>query len=113
MARIELCPHHGRERPSHPQYQSHSTTAIKRIKHSMKNNEKENISLIIETVFALPKDFHVLIVDDGSDDKTRLQVLEHSEVQEGSGVLLCVSQSHPIVSGLSNSADTPRMAQHL
>src|SRR4051812_4428671 len=33
-------------------------------------NEKENISLIIETVFALPKDFHVLIVDDGSPDGT-------------------------------------------
>lgn len=33
-------------------------------------NEKENISLIIEAVFALPKDFHVLIVDDGSPDGT-------------------------------------------
>ncbi|HEY5824243.1 MAG TPA: polyprenol monophosphomannose synthase [Cyclobacteriaceae bacterium] len=33
-------------------------------------NEKENISLIIEAVFALPKDFHLLIVDDGSPDGT-------------------------------------------
>jgi dolichol-phosphate mannosyltransferase len=33
-------------------------------------NEKENISLIIETVFGLPKDFHILIVDDGSPDGT-------------------------------------------
>jgi dolichol-phosphate mannosyltransferase len=33
-------------------------------------NEKENISLIIETVFALPKDFHILVVDDGSPDGT-------------------------------------------
>jgi len=33
-------------------------------------NEKENISLIIEAVFALPKDFHILIVDDGSPDGT-------------------------------------------
>jgi dolichol-phosphate mannosyltransferase len=33
-------------------------------------NEKENISLIIEAVFSLPKQFHVLIVDDGSPDGT-------------------------------------------
>lgn len=33
-------------------------------------NEKENISLIIEAVFNLPKDFDVLIVDDGSPDGT-------------------------------------------
>lgn len=33
-------------------------------------NEKENISLIIEAVLGLPKDFHILIVDDGSPDGT-------------------------------------------
>ena len=33
-------------------------------------NEKENISLIIEAVLSLPKDFHILIVDDGSPDGT-------------------------------------------
>ncbi len=33
-------------------------------------NEKENISLVIETVFTLPKDFDVLIVDDNSPDGT-------------------------------------------
>lgn len=33
-------------------------------------NEKENISMMIDTVFALPKDFHLLIVDDGSPDGT-------------------------------------------
>lgn len=33
-------------------------------------NEKENIQGIIEEVFSLPKDFHVLIVDDGSPDGT-------------------------------------------
>lgn len=33
-------------------------------------NEKENISLIIETVLALPKDFDLLIVDDNSPDGT-------------------------------------------
>ena len=33
-------------------------------------NEKENIERMIRTVFVLPKDFHVLIVDDGSPDGT-------------------------------------------
>ncbi len=33
-------------------------------------NEKENIEKMIRTVFALPKDFHLLIVDDGSPDGT-------------------------------------------
>lgn len=33
-------------------------------------NEKENIAAMISTVFSLPKDFHVLIVDDGSPDGT-------------------------------------------
>lgn len=32
--------------------------------------EKENIRAIIDAVFALPKDFHVLIVDDNSPDGT-------------------------------------------
>ena len=33
-------------------------------------NEKENIEKIIRKVFSLKKKFHVLIVDDGSPDKT-------------------------------------------
>ncbi len=33
-------------------------------------NEKENIVRMIETVFSLPHDFHLLIVDDGSPDGT-------------------------------------------
>ncbi len=33
-------------------------------------NEKENIEAIIRAVFALPKAFHVLIIDDGSPDGT-------------------------------------------
>ncbi|MEM1216399.1 MAG: polyprenol monophosphomannose synthase [Bacteroidota bacterium] len=33
-------------------------------------NEKENIVKMIHTVFALPLDFHLLIVDDGSPDGT-------------------------------------------
>ena len=33
-------------------------------------NEKENIENIIRAVFALPKAFHVLIIDDGSPDGT-------------------------------------------
>jgi dolichol-phosphate mannosyltransferase len=33
-------------------------------------NERENIPRMIETVFGLPRDFHLLIVDDGSPDGT-------------------------------------------
>lgn len=33
-------------------------------------NEKENITMMIETILALPKDFHILVVDDGSPDGT-------------------------------------------
>lgn len=33
-------------------------------------NEKENIEKMVRKVFSLPKDFHVLIVDDGSPDGT-------------------------------------------
>ena len=33
-------------------------------------NEKENIEKIIRAVFALPDDFHILIIDDGSPDGT-------------------------------------------
>lgn len=33
-------------------------------------NERENIEAIIEAVFALPKSFHVLVVDDSSPDGT-------------------------------------------
>lgn len=33
-------------------------------------NEKENIENIIKTVFALPKCFHILVIDDGSPDGT-------------------------------------------
>ncbi|GAK76722.1 dolichol-phosphate mannosyltransferase [Nonlabens ulvanivorans] len=33
-------------------------------------NEKENISMIIESVFSLYQDVHVLIVDDNSPDGT-------------------------------------------
>ncbi len=39
-------------------------------------NEKENIVMMIETVFALPKDFHILVVDDGSPDGTADSVKE-------------------------------------
>lgn len=33
-------------------------------------NERENVELIVRAVFSLPKDFHVLIIDDGSPDGT-------------------------------------------
>nr|WP_294773606.1 polyprenol monophosphomannose synthase [uncultured Flavobacterium sp.] len=39
-------------------------------------NEIENIESIIRAVFALPKTFHILIVDDNSPDKTADKVIE-------------------------------------
>lgn len=42
--------------------------------------ERENIRAIIDTVFALPKDFHILIVDDNSPDGTA-EIVE--ELQQG------------------------------
>lgn len=33
-------------------------------------NEKENIEAVISTVFGLKKDFHILVIDDGSPDGT-------------------------------------------
>lgn len=33
-------------------------------------NEKENVASVIETVFALQQNFHILIIDDGSPDGT-------------------------------------------
>ena len=48
-------------------------------------NEKENIENIIRSVFALDKDFHVLIVDDGSPDGTGAIV--KSIMQEFNGKL--------------------------
>lgn len=42
--------------------------------------ERENIRAIIDTVFTLPKDFHVLIVDDNSPDGTALIVEQLQEI---------------------------------
>lgn len=33
-------------------------------------NEKDNIALIIEAVFSLNQDYHILVIDDGSPDGT-------------------------------------------
>ena len=43
-------------------------------------NERENIQPIIQAVFALPVDFHVLIVDDGSPDGTGEIVQDLQEI---------------------------------
>lgn len=42
-------------------------------------NEKENIVKMINTVFQLPHDFHILIVDDGSPDGTADLVREQQQ----------------------------------
>ncbi len=46
-------------------------------------NEIENIDAIISAVFQLPKDFHVLVVDDNSPDGTAQQVYELQEQFNG------------------------------
>lgn len=43
-------------------------------------NEKENIAPIIKAVFAQPKDFHLLIIDDNSPDGTAQLVKEQQQV---------------------------------
>lgn len=40
-------------------------------------NEKENIIAIVRAIFALPDDFHVLVIDDGSPDGTAQLVKDH------------------------------------
>ena len=47
-------------------------------------NEKENIENIIRVVFGLEKEFHILIIDDGSPDGTagivkRLRFFPHRQ----------------------------------
>lgn len=39
-------------------------------------NERENIPSILQAVFELPGEFHVLVVDDGSPDQTAALVKE-------------------------------------
>jgi dolichol-phosphate mannosyltransferase len=48
-------------------------------------NERENIVMMIDTVFALPKDFHILVVDDGSPDGTAEAVMGLQENYNGAG----------------------------
>ncbi len=78
-------------------------------------NEKENISLIIDAVFGLPKDFHVLIVDDNSPDGTadsvkdlqknfnvtdnKLQLLERKEGKQGLGTAYIAGFRYAIEKG--------------
>jgi dolichol-phosphate mannosyltransferase len=40
-------------------------------------NEKDNILNILQAIFALPGDFHVLVIDDGSPDGTAQIVKDH------------------------------------
>ena len=43
-------------------------------------NERENVAKMIETVFALPKTFDILIIDDGSPDGTAAIVKEKQAI---------------------------------
>ena len=55
-------------------------------------NEKENIENIIRTVFALPKEFHILIIDDGSPDGTA-DIVKRLQKEEFSDRLFMVERS--------------------
>ncbi|MDP4284673.1 MAG: polyprenol monophosphomannose synthase [Bacteroidota bacterium] len=46
-------------------------------------NEKENVALILKSVFELQQNFHVLIIDDGSPDGTADIVRNHFAVYPG------------------------------
>jgi len=46
-------------------------------------NEKENIGRMIEKVFSLPKEFHLLIIDDGSPDGTPEIVKDYQKKYPG------------------------------
>lgn len=48
-------------------------------------NEKENIADIIQAVFSLEGNFHVLVIDDGSPDGTAaiVKALQHGKPEEG------------------------------
>ena len=53
-------------------------------------NEKENVANIIRAVFSLEKEFHILIVDDGSPDGTA-QIVKDMQA-EFSGTLHIVER---------------------
>ena len=55
-------------------------------------NEKENIEKIIRAVFALPKAFHILIIDDGSPDGTA-QIVKGLIAEEFADSLFIVERS--------------------
>lgn len=42
-------------------------------------NEKQNISVIIQAIFSMREDFHVLVIDDSSPDGTAGMVKELQE----------------------------------
>ena len=55
-------------------------------------NEKENIEKIIRAVFALPKCFHILVIDDGSPDGTA-QIVHRLMATEFAGRLFIIERS--------------------
>ncbi len=55
-------------------------------------NEKENIEKIVRAVFALEKNFHILVIDDGSPDGTA-QIVHHLMETEFANRLFIIERS--------------------
>ena len=55
-------------------------------------NERENIEKIIRAVFGLPKDFDILVIDDGSPDGTA-SIVKHLMSEEFAGKLHLMERS--------------------
>ena len=76
-------------------------------------NEKENIENIIRAVFALPEEFHLLVIDDGSPDgtaaivkKLQKEIPQRLFIVEGKGELgLCTAYIAGFKWGLEHQYD--------
>lgn len=65
-------------------------------------NEKENIELLIAAIFGLPKDFHILIVDDNSPDGTA-QLVEKLQDKLNTGEQRLLLMKRPGKQGLGTA----------
>ena len=74
-------------------------------------NEKENIEKIIRAVFALPKSFHILIIDDGSPDGTA-SIVKGLMEEEFAGRLFLVERQGKLGLGTAYSCGFKWALEH-